>query len=357
MASISGSVTIAGDPDDWIATAFDADTHTFAGVAAVSAGSYTISGLTAGKAYMVACRPKSGPAWLAEQAKTVNDYTVPADPVTTPYLYKATTATPQDADFANVSALLHMDGSNDGTTFVDVTGKTVTRVGGVVTKTATKRFGTASAYFEGSDDYLTLADTAALNFGTGDFTVESWVYAAKASQTASFPRLLAKGNFGTTGGWNLVYIKSTGELYFDIYTPSAVGFLVGTLPDNTWTHVAACRSGSTVHTFLDGVSGASSSNSTNLINTSTLAIGAEPAGTGDFLGYLDEIRLTKGVARYTSVFSPPAAAFANSAAALTAATEPTWPTTPGNTVADGDVTWTNMGELLDPLIAGPLIAV
>lgn len=355
MASISGNVTVAGDPDDWIACAFDANTHAFAGVAAASSGTYEITGLTAGKAYVVACRPKSGPVWASGRATSANDYTLPTDPVTTPYLYKASALSPLDANFADVVLLMHMDGSNDGATFTDVTGKTVTRVG-AVTKTGVKQFGTASAYFDGTDDYLTLADNDALDFGTGDFTVECWVYANKSSQTNSFPRLLAKGNFGTTGGWNLVYIKSTGEIYFDIYTPTAVGFLVGTLTDDVWTHVAACRSGSTVYTWLNGSAGASSSNSTNLTNASALAIGAEPAATGDFLGYIDDVRLTKGVARYTSTFTAPSAAFPDNGNAYTGGSEPTWPTTPGNTVVDGGVTWTNMGHLVRPLMHGPLVA-
>ena len=91
MASISGTVTVAGDPDDWIACAFDADTHAYAGCATVAEGAYEITGLTAGKAYMVACRPKTGGAWIASSDNySEGDYTVPTSPETTPYIYKIT---------------------------------------------------------------------------------------------------------------------------------------------------------------------------------------------------------------------------------------------------------------------------
>ena len=66
---------------------------------------------------------------------------------------------------------MHMDGNDNGTTFTDECGKTVTAHGDVCTKTAEKKFGTASAYFDGVDDYLSLADSDDWNFSSGDFTI------------------------------------------------------------------------------------------------------------------------------------------------------------------------------------------
>ena len=208
---------------------------------------------------------------------------------------------PTDADpnFSSVSLLLHMDGENNSTTFTDSSPapKTASRNGDVKIRTAQSKFGVASALFDGVDDALLYTGDAPFQFGTGDFTIELWFYAAKADQTQDFPRLLAKGNFGTVGGWNLVYFKADGGLGFDIYTPSAVFFSVGVAADNTWHHVAVTRQGTTVRTFLNGVLGASGTSSTDLADNLPLAIGAEPSIASDFKGYIDDVRITKGVAR------------------------------------------------------------
>src|SRR5690606_37647124 len=71
--------------------------------------------------------------------------------------------------------LMHMDGSDNGTTFTDECGKTVTAHGDVCTKTAEKKFGTASAYFDGNGDYLSVPASEDFNFGAGDFTIDLWV--------------------------------------------------------------------------------------------------------------------------------------------------------------------------------------
>lgn len=213
-----------------------------------------------------------------------------------------------DPYFEKVSLLLHMDGADNGVSFTDVTGKAVTRYG-TVTKTGIKKFGTASAYSNGVNQLLTVANDDSLNFGTGDFTIECWVYASKSSQVENFPRILTKGNFGTTGAWNLVYIKSTGELYLDLYAPATTGFLIGTLTDNTWTHIAATRASGNVSTYLGGVAGTTGSGTVNLSNTTGFAIAAEFSANSDFVGYVDDVRLTKGMARYSTTFTPPAEAF------------------------------------------------
>ena len=94
LPCLVGAVTLAGDPDDWIVCAFDAATHEFAGVAAVTAGGYSLSDLTAGAAYMVSARPKSGGVWQAEHGDYVlGDHVLASDPVATPYYFQASAVT------------------------------------------------------------------------------------------------------------------------------------------------------------------------------------------------------------------------------------------------------------------------
>lgn len=360
MASISGSVTIAGDPDDWIACAFDAETHAFAGVAAVASGTYSISGLTAGRAYVVACRPKSGPAWAASRVTAENDYTVPTDPETTPYIFQATSTAGGDVYYGNVSALLNFNGANNSTTFTDETGKTWTPAGNAKISTAESVFGGASGYFDGTGDAISTPVNTAFQYGTGDFTIETWIRPTSDAANMDFMahrNLADNNNFWfirrTTAGAIRFYNKVTGSVIWDITTTGDTAGI------NAWTHIACVRNGTAINVYIDGTSrGSATSSSAMAYPNYNLLMGAADNGlAGGMVGYMDDARLTKGIARYTGTFTPPAAEMPNYAAAQTGSTEPTWPTTPGNTIADGDVTWTNMGQLLDPLIAGPLIAV
>jgi hypothetical protein len=353
MASISGSVTIAGDPDDWIACAFDAATHAFAGVAAVSGGAYEITGLTAGKAYMVACRPKTGPVWAASTGKGDGDLIIPTDPETTPYIYRAAPSDPLTAD---VSLLLHCNGTNGSTTFTDETGKTMTASGTASIATAQSKFGSASGYFNGGHVYT--PNASGFVFGSGNFALECFF--RWSGNTASFQYLISRYDTSTSArifGLSIDY-GTVGKLSARASSTgtSADIAIIGTttLSADTWYHAAFVRNGTTFRLYLDGGLEAETTSSASLYESAStrLAVGAQSNGSFPFYGHLDEVRVTKA-GRYASTFSPPTAEFV---LGKTGSSEPTWPTTPGNTVADGDVTWTNMGALIDPIMRGPVIA-
>jgi hypothetical protein len=322
MASISGNVTIAGDPDDWIACAFDADTHAFSGVAAVSGGAYSISGLTAGKAYVVSCRPKSGAAWAArDYSLSQGDYCVPFDPATTPYTFKATSVAVADPYFDNVVLLLPCDGGNNSTTFTDVKGHTVTANGNAKLSTSQAKWGASSAVFDGNSDYLHLTDSDDWTFG-GDFTLEAWVYPVATASMYIFS--FSVGTYTLT-----VKLDSLLKVQASVFT-----LITGTTSAqlSQWNHVAFTRSGTTVRVFLNGNLEASANDpSAYTVNCSNNRI-SESAQT--FNGYVDDIRITKGVARYTSSFSVASSAFPTQAGGGTGTSEPTWPITPGATVVD-----------------------
>lgn len=221
-----------------------------------------------------------------------------------------------DADYANVSLLLHCDGVNGSTQFEDSSAsqKTVTAAGNVQISTAQSKFGGAAAYFDGTGDYLTAAYSSEFNFGTGASTVEFWYSSTQTTQYASY---IAMTNFAwqiMNGAGNTIclwiYAINTGAPVLTL-TNAAVH-------DGLWHHFAWVRSGD-VHTlYFDGVAGATTTNATTVGNgTASLSIGRdETYGPRNYHGYLDEIRITKGVARYTADFTPPTVAHPDSSTAL-----------------------------------------
>ena len=211
---------------------------------------------------------------------------------------------PVDPDFNNVSLLLHGDGTNGSTTILDSSPspKTVTAVGDAQISTAQNKFGGASIAFDGSGDYLTIPSTAAFEFGANDYTIEFWLKKT----------LNSLGGFVDLGmNYGGVGIYQNGNFYVRIASSD-----VFTLPQpqNEWVHIALSRSGSSLRIFFNGVQqGATVTNSTNLINSfGTVAVGAF-IFVGTYYptpqAYIDDLRITKGVARYTANFTPPTAAF------------------------------------------------
>lgn len=210
-----------------------------------------------------------------------------------------------DPNFANVVLLLHCDGSNGSTTFTDVIGHTVTPVGTAQIATAQSKFGASSAHCIGNDgffNYLSLASSADWAFGTGDFTVEFWVKLSAISQTADIVQ------FGPT--WIINISSATLALRF--HDGTAFRISGGTVQVNgSFQHVALVRSGGNVSLYLDGASVGASFNAPTNITAAGLTLGNLFSGLNDL--FLDEIRITKGVARYTANFSPPTEAFPDSA--------------------------------------------
>ena len=160
------------------------------------------------------------------------------------------------------------------------------------------RHGGYSTYFDGSGDYLTIADDASLDFGTGDFTVECWFNLP--TNSSNNPII-----FGS--GW--YFQTKTNDSILSFYTGSTeYTYSIGSsLDTNTWHHIAAARSGSTLKVFLNGTEVKSVGNSDNIQTTgSGVLIGRLSGQTSfDFKGYITDVRIVKGTAVYTSAFTPP----------------------------------------------------
>ena len=206
-----------------------------------------------------------------------------------------------DPDFANVSLLLHMDGSNGSTTFTDSSSNAfaVTAFGNAQVTTTDPKFGTGALTLDGTGDYLTVAADADFQFGTGDFTVECWVYVNSVGNTGLF-------TFGGTGSGLAVNLYSGA---WNLTTSGAGGAALGAVTTGAWQHLAVTRSGSSLRMFIDGTQiGSTLSNSTDL-SDNALKIGYYYDTSYTINARVDEFRVTKGVARYTANFTPPTAAF------------------------------------------------
>lgn len=156
-----------------------------------------------------------------------------------------------------------------------------------------------STFFDGTGDYLQVADSAALRFGTGDFTVEGWFYATSVSGQRG---LVAKGGTAQTTGWEIrINGAAGGALAATISSTVVSGTTV--IAVNTWYHFALTRSGTTVRLFLNGTQEGSGTFSTDLNQTDILVIGNTRPLNQLFLGYISNVRVSKQ-ALYTSTFTP-----------------------------------------------------
>lgn len=205
----------------------------------------------------------------------------------------------------NAVLLIHSDSTDGSTVFQDSGGTancphTITANGHVHHEVDQKKFGATSIYFDGTGDNLQISDTDAdWTFGTGNFTIDFWVRV----QTGTAYMLMANGYF-LDNLWG-IRVTALGKILVT-YGSASSCTSTGSVTTNTWTHVAVERHGDNLNIYFDGVKDATAGNSMAGINLSGLAdlyIGDYAAET-DFLGYLDEIRISN-VARHGGVnFTP-----------------------------------------------------
>jgi hypothetical protein len=196
---------------------------------------------------------------------------------------------------------------------------TMETLGDAKLSTAVTKFGGSSMYFDGSTSKVVTVSSPNM-YMNGAFTIECWVYWTGTStlyqnfvgsndtftSNASFFRV-----WGTSTGGGLANKIGIGNPSHDGL--SAV-YSVNSLPVNTWTHVAATRDNSNiVRIFINGILERTGSTDTSVYNFGQggTCIGDSPwdGAQGWFSGYIDDLRITKGVARYTSNFTPATSAF------------------------------------------------
>jgi hypothetical protein len=223
-----------------------------------------------------------------------------------------------DVYYPQTSLLMHFNGTNGSTTMTDNSKNNfvLTAINGASLSSVQSKFGGTSLALDGTNDYVSISGNNILDFASSDFTVECWV------------RLNA---MPTSDAWPTNY--SSHFIVITIGTPSlgdGIGFMIGQtkliiqnndsqsvngthgMTTNTWYHLAFVRYSNNLYLYVDGVQKGTAAYSSAVGTGATTYIGCE-TGQGAFLnGYIDDLRVTKGIARYTSNFTPSTTQFLDS---------------------------------------------
>jgi hypothetical protein len=188
---------------------------------------------------------------------------------------------------------------------VSRTAKTVTANGNAQVSTAQNKFGSASALFDGTGDYLSVATSTDFGFGTGDFTIEGWFYKTSATSQWIFDTRTTTPQVSVA-----VQSQSNGTIRL-LVSGSFVVTSSNSHSTNAWNHLAISRASGVTRLFINGVVSTNTYSDTNNYGaTKPLVIGAQFNGTTAYIGYIDDFRVSN-TARYTATFTAPTAAFVN----------------------------------------------
>jgi hypothetical protein len=218
-------------------------------------------------------------------------------------------------DDSYTKVLLHFDGADASTTFTDESGKIWTVADSAQIDTAEYKFNGASGLFSPStSDYISTPDHADFFMGSDDFTVECW-YKKNAA-------LAATAFICTQRGVSTSASDSSEELFFTSGVPvfvivgvsSTIYQISGAASDNmttdAWHHLAGVKYGANMYLYQDGLQIATTGITESALNsTQVFSIGGHVANPRSFNGWIDEFRISKGIARYISAFTPPGGPF------------------------------------------------
>ena len=228
------------------------------------------------------------------------------------WLVQPTPVPTSDPYYANVVLLMHMDQANGSLSPVDQKGHVMTSAATIPITTAQFKFGSGSANQTSLGGAITTPDSADWEFGTGQFTVEAWIRNTTAPTT--FTSVLAHWGVAPERGW---FFGFNGNQLIFLYSSTgsdapvgAQGVYVPTL--NGWDYIAATRDISNLITVrANGALIGSNTNAAAFWNANApLYIGNDSTNGRGFLGQIDEVRITKGIARNISIV--PTAPFFNS---------------------------------------------
>jgi hypothetical protein len=208
------------------------------------------------------------------------------------------------------SVLVIQSDTTDGdTTFVDSSqsGHTIFPYDNVQHSTTQAKFGATSIHFDGTSDKLEILNSDDFNVGTEDFTIDWWQY---CTTTVSDAAVIDTGSMllGYQSDTSLSFYASSSSDDsggpWDILSVSA-----GNITLNTWEHIALVRKGDTFYMFINGVLQTTATSTLAIFDSTKPFIIGTYISTYFFNGYIDEFRVSKGVARWTTSFTPPTAPY------------------------------------------------
>ena len=217
-----------------------------------------------------------------------------------------TTFTPPTAPLTAVTNTQLLLNTTNGAIFDNAMMNSLETVGNAQISTSVVKYGTGSIAFDGTGDYLKIPYSPNLQFGTGAYTFEFWLNTSSVSQWLVF-------NAETDTGIRF-YVQSNGTLELDEQVANVDHniYSTATVNDGAWHHIALSRaSGAGTKMFVDGVYQSQQAAVYNFSNASPYYIGTRSNLSGFLTGYIDDMRITKGFARYTANFTPPTQAFPN----------------------------------------------
>lgn len=226
-----------------------------------------------------------------------------------PHGLRAAAGVPTGGDL-DVTLLLHGNGTNGSTTFTDssLSPFTVTGSGNAQISTVVKKYGTGSMAFDGTGDYLTVASSSGNDAFSGDFTFECWYYSTES--IGNFAGIFSNASFNSGSEFTVLHKKGQ-SLILRVDSSTITPADLSNLANNTWYHIAVTREANSVRYFLNGVASSTITTLSTSVNGNynwTIG-GAYPTDPtiNAAKGYIDDLRIVKGTALYTSNFTPPTA--------------------------------------------------
>jgi hypothetical protein len=182
-------------------------------------------------------------------------------------------------------------------------------LGNAQISTTQSKFNTSSMYFDGTGDYLTSGASSPSYDWQGDITVEAWVYPSSLNGSASQGYGIVGTHFASLDGKTCIYIYGNGKPGVGKIGVNEITGSAGNIVAGSWQHLAVVRSGSTTTIYVNGSSVGSGTTAVWSTGSSPIYIAYAASPNIVFNGYINDLRITKGIARYTTNFTPSSVPF------------------------------------------------